>query len=154
MSHLQSELRFPDRWRSREATRAESDFPSLRVKEFFLWESCRREMSSEAEKRRRSLSAERERDRGSKVPLLRAGPSRAPQSSRPNLCLPPSFTPPSNLAPSWRGSKKGFGGVGKARRERSSSTSGRELKLLDVGMVEPTMPRPPSTNDSKDVGSR
>lgn len=154
MSHLQSELRFPDRWRSREATRAERDLPSLRVNEFFLWESCRREMSSDAEKRRRSLSAEREQDRGSEVPLLRAGPSRAPQSSRPNLWLPPSFTPPSDLAPSWGISKNGFGEVGMARRERSSSTPGRGLELWDVGIVEPTMPRPPSTNDSKDVGSR
>lgn len=57
--HLQSELglRLLEVCLSLEATRADSDLPSFSVNEFFLWDSCSREISSEAEKRRRSCSA-------------------------------------------------------------------------------------------------
>lgn len=46
-----------DTFLSLEATRADSDFPSFKVKEFFLWESCSLDISSEAENLRRSWSA-------------------------------------------------------------------------------------------------
>lgn len=56
--YLQSELGTTklDTCLSLEATRADSDFPSFKVKEFFLWESCSLDISSEAENLRRSWS--------------------------------------------------------------------------------------------------
>lgn len=56
--YLQSELGTTklDTCLSLEAARADSDFPSFKVKEFFLCESCSLDISSEAENLRRSWS--------------------------------------------------------------------------------------------------
>lgn len=64
---------------SLEATRADRDFPSFRVKEFFLWDSCSLDISSEAEKRRRSWSPWRLRDK--KLPPVAVDASALPLSS-------------------------------------------------------------------------